>query len=287
MQKPLVFAHNPHPCNHSDPKVVQATNKATHISTVSVSNLLLTMVSPLTDRLLSGYSSSETNSSNGRQSSGAGAKPTTDSGGYSADHELSNQGTPPPFYIDLLSRHHKRHASGSPQGQLPDEKKKRIEHEKEVSYLAHVARHEMARGGIKSSKINTKKPRMLPYPIDMSKVSLVHSKNFFTLPRKPVETSAWNMTLTMSPDLCFDALQSIIKSCSDHYQGVPGGPVAAPVLADSVKPAPEMEGDTSDVASTTSSVTEDGDPSSSEDSTKVPISMGDALTISKQPRYVL
>ena len=255
------------------------------------------MVSPLTDRLLSGYSSSETNSSNGRLSSGEGAKagPTTDSGGYSADHELSAQaaqGTPPPFYIDLLSRHHKRHASDSPHGKAPDEKRNKLEHEMEVSYLAHVARDEMARGGRKCPKINPKKPRILPGSIDMSKVSLVTSKNFFMAPRKPAEASAWNVTLTMSPDLCVEALQSIIKSCSEHYQGTAAtsslvDAVKAPLLPPPPPPLPtpsaEMEGDSSDVASTTSSVTEDGDPSSGEDNAKT-ISMGDALTLSKQPR---
>lgn len=252
------------------------------------------MVSPLTDRLLTGYSSSETNSSNGRPSRAAQAGPPTDSGGYSADYEVSAQGTPPPFYIDLLSRHHKRHASGGPHGKAPDEKKKKLEHEKEVSYLAHVARHEVARGGRKCPKINAKKPRILPESIDMSKVSLVSSKNFFMPPRKPVEASAWNVTLTMSPDLCMEALQSIVKSCSEHYHGSVSSSAAATSLERDVLKAPlpsppptpptEMEGDdSSDVASTTSSVTEDGDPSSGEDNAQT-ISMGDALTLSKQPR---
>ena len=235
------------------------------------------MPSVLTDRLFSGYSSAET-SSNGRLSN----ENKADSGGYSADQEQS--ATPPPYYIDLLSRHRKRHAADDSHHSAPDDKKIRVQHENEVSYLAHVARHEMARAGLKCPKINHKKPRMLPCSIDMSKVSLVHSKDFFMEPRK-VTSASWNVTMSMSPDLCVDALQSIVKSCSEHYKGVPSMPEGT---RPEVKVS-EMEGDNSDVASTTSSVTQDGsdETEDTDDTAKTTISMGEALTISKRPRYVI
>ena len=247
------------------------------------------MVSALTDRLFSGYSSSETNST-GRLSDGAKAGPTTDSGGYSADQEQSAQGTPPPFYIDLMSRHRKRHASGD----LKDSSStrddlKRAQKEQEVNYLAHVARHEIARGGLKCPQINYKKPRLLSCPIDMSRVTLVHSKDFFTVPRKPVSSSLWNVTQTMmSPDLCMDTLQSIVQSCAELYKGEPISETSSTTEDSAGEKPSEMEADNSDVASTTSSVTEDGveEATSGGDSAKVAISMGQALTLSKQPRYV-
>ena len=249
------------------------------------------MVSALTDRLFTGYSSSETNSSGGRLSNEPKKSATTDrdSGGYSADQEQS-AGTPPPFYIDLLSRNHKRHASGQSHADAPDEKKKRVQHQQEMNYIAHVAKHEISRGGLRCPKVNSKKPRMVPGLIDMSKVSLIHSKDFFTLPKRPV-TSAWNVTMTMSPDLCMNALSSMVKSCSEHYRGVPGAAAPATVPRFPTSQAPETEGDSSDVASTTSSVTEYGVDEvaaveSEADSSKIAISMGQALTISKQPRYV-
>uniref|UniRef100_A0A7S3L6B6 Uncharacterized protein n=1 Tax=Amphora coffeiformis TaxID=265554 RepID=A0A7S3L6B6_9STRA len=248
------------------------------------------MVSTLTDRLFSGYSSSETNSSTGRRGNHEPkSAPTTDrdSGGYSADLENS-AGTPPPFYIDLLSHHRKRHASGEYHADAPDEKKKRVEHEQEMNYIAHTARRELAHGGLRYPKINCRKPRMVPGPINMSKVSLVSSKDFAKSQKRPV-TSAWNVTLTMSPDLCLDSLTSIIKSCSDHYRGVPC--VAAAMPQPSTCKESVMDGDSSDVASTTSSVTEEGVDEvaageSEAETSKVAISMGQALTISKQPRYV-
>lgn len=235
------------------------------------------MVSALTDRLWSGYSSSGGSSNEAKP-----AATTNDSSGYSADQEQSAQTTAPPFYIDLLSHHGKRHASDDHHHDgAPDEKKRRLENQMEVNYLAHTARHEISRGGRSYPTINTKKPRVLPVGVDYSHVTLVHSKDFFMPPRKPA-ASSWNMTMTMSPDLCMDALQSIIKSCSSHYRGVSNPPVAP--LGRPEQKTPETEEDSSDVASTTSSVTEDGDDVAPP---KTTISMGQALSISKQPRYVL
>lgn len=247
------------------------------------------MVSALTDRLFTGYSSSETNSSSGRMSNEAKNGPTADSGGYSADQEQS-AGTPPPFYIDLLSRHRKRRASGDARRSSSDEKKQRLDRKHEMNYAAHVARHELARGGLRCPQVNCKKPRMLPSPVDMSKVTLVNSKDFVAAPKRAAP-SAWNVTLTMSPDLCVDALTSIIKATSGHYRGSPLPATEAAAACSSTPKAPETEGDSSDVASTTSSVTEDGvdDVGTGEsevDSSKAAISMGQALTISKLPRYV-
>ena len=248
------------------------------------------MVSTLTDRIFSGYSSSETNSSTGRRGNEPQGDPTTDrdSGGYSADLEHS-AGTPPPFYIDLLSHHGKRHAPGESHADAPDEKKKRIQHQQEMNYIAHNARHEISRGGLRYPKMNVKKPRLVPGSIDTSKVSLVTSKDFAKAHKRHV-TSSWNVTLTMSPDLCLDALSSMIKSCSEHYRGVPGVSPAVVHQCSTSKPS-GMEGDSSDGGSTTSSVTEDGvdEVAGGEveaDSSKIAISMGQALTISKRPRYV-
>lgn len=244
-----------------------------------------TMVSPLTDRLLSGYSSSGTSSATSGRLSGEAklAATANDSSGYSADQEQSAQAAAPPFYIDLLSRHGKRHATDDLHDGAPDEKRKRVENEMETNYLAHSARHEIARGGLRCPKINLKKPRLASAGIDFSHVSLIHSKDFFMTPRKPdTSKSPWNVTMSMSPDLCIDALQSIVKSCYSHYQGVSNVP-AEPVARTESKTS-ETEGDASDVASTTSSVTEDGVEEVA--APKSTISMGQALSISKQPRYV-
>jgi hypothetical protein len=248
------------------------------------------MVSALTDRLFSGYSSSGTNSSGGaasgkNASSGGGTKPANDSG-YSADREQRSAGsteTPPLFYIDLLTRHRKRACSTSADNSslASDEKRARITDSQELNYLAHMVSQELGTaGGHAYPKINSKKPRMLPTHanVNMGGVTLVHSKDYFAVaPRKSSQSSHGGHNM-MSPELCVDALQSIIKACAPHYQTTASFRAINPPFS---KPTADLG--TSDSASTTSSVTED----EAEDATENPsISMGQALTISKQPRYV-
>lgn len=256
-----------------------------------------TMVSPLTDRLLSGYSSSGNSSGESGRQSGDAPKPTTttanDSSGYSADQEQSAQNPSPPYFIDLLARHRKRGASDDAHSHdgvgSHDDKKRRIERQSETNYIAHMARHEISRAGLPYPKINPKKSKILPSSVDFSKVTLIHSKDFARTSRKPVSAapSPWNVTLTMSPDMCVSALQSLIKSCSAHYNGVSNPPMSTVSPFAKKVSSSEMEEDTSDVASTTSSVTEDGVEDAPPPARTSTISMGQALSISKQPRVIV
>lgn len=251
------------------------------------------MVSALTDRLFSGYSSSGTNSSggaaSGKNASSGGTKPANDSG-YSADQEQPSAAkTPPLFYIELLTRHRKRGSPSDNSSLASDEKRTRIEDAQEVNYLAHMVSQELVRGGHLYPEINTEKPRMLPTNanVDMRGVTLVHSKDYFGAPPAARTSSQSSSSHNNNPnnhphnmmslDFGGDALQSIIKACAPHYQTTTTSRV-------NPKPAGVLT-DTSDGASTTSSVTEE---EAEDAATENPsISMGQALTISKQPRYVV
>jgi hypothetical protein len=199
-----------------------------------------------------------------------------------------------------MSRHRKRHASEehhhyentSSITSQEDKKGKQ-----EMQYLAHIARHEVARGGLDCPEDaqNFKKPRLSDDSIDMSRVTMVHSKDYFAPPRKPGFESAWNVPQMMNPDLGMSTLLSIIKSCSEHYRGQDVFQTASfpsttsPIAATSTMTQDKAEIDNSDVASSTSSVTEgdSDDVVSGEESTKAAISMGQALSLSKQPRYAV
>ena len=245
------------------------------------------MVSALTGRLYpcGEYSSgSDGGGAMKRKSEAVDVSSTSRSSGYAADVDQVGKSVPP-FYVDFqapkegsmsTTKDCKLDGEGRHEGgRIGGFSSKRLRIV-EKDYLAQNAYAELARGGLEVPKLQLNCPRLLPplCGIDMSRVSLVKSSDF------SVETPEMPVT-EGNKEVCADTIISLAESCRDFYQ--------LPL---------ELKSERSDDQSITSSVTDaetdtNGSGNSDDDDDETAkgkkysfMTMCDALSLCKQPRYV-
>jgi len=262
------------------------------------------MVSPLSARLLNGYCSSG-NSSDGSTkklqalkhssphlaagsavSAASASKPdNASSTGYVADMEqlhVTSTGAPPVF-IDMYSHHRKRELTSNDERA---KKNRKIQGQiQEMNYLATTAKADIARGEKHVPVVRTQCPRTLASMagVDMTKVQLVTS-NKLTSPFLTAQSGGPPIVSPMERDNYYGDINDMIQSCSSFYQ--------LPIQLEETKlsSAADTESSTSSVTDTESEEcnevsTEEEDPSRTNNDASL-ITMGEALSISRQPRYV-
>ena len=183
--------------------------------------------------------------------------------GYSADRESNASSTiPPVFSIDFLSRNKKRESRGTP----ASERSKRLKVQ-EMNYSAATAKSELTRAGLKVPLLKKESMKV----VDHRYSSAVADSPYLYSNAAPKMDD-------VSP------LASIIDSCDAFYAALPKIPAATESDNSQQNRSP------SEYESSTSSVTDNDENSDSsvsgeEAKTKV-VSMGEALSLSKEARYV-
>lgn len=165
------------------------------------------MVSPLSTRLMSGYTSSNS-SCNSSSNASSKKRPASSNGkldsitGYSADGEETS-GFPPLASIDLQEEHR---GSSDLNGGFQKRRKKN-----ELQFAALSAKADLARAGKTYPTIDRNKEKMTSTNgsiINLKGVNLIHSKEF-EMPTFSSSSSAKNM---------FVDYQMMVAACHDSYR---------------------------------------------------------------------
>jgi hypothetical protein len=243
------------------------------------------MVSQLSARLLNCYSSGNSSGSSSKGNPQSQTSTSKPSGGYTADIEsqlslsevkksVGDGNGSLPLCIDLLYGHHKRENASE---NSRDPKRRKI---LELNYLASTAKIELARAGKSCPAIRVDNPCMLATSegVDMSKVHFLLGKKVaspFLAPRATLET--------ISQESYLDGIIGVFRTCSSHYKPPPVSSVSE-TRSDM---GADGDGTTSFV---TDNESDDGEEAKTDDignySKDQSITMADALSLCKQPRYV-
>ena len=226
------------------------------------------------------------------------SRPAGESSGYNADSERtstqSDERTSPPISIDFRARDKKKPSSPKLSASNYEQSKKR-KFEEDI-YNAAVAKEDIIRAGLTVPMLQTNKAARLladnTTSVSMSRVEHVYSNDAddspfwgLSLPLKNVSTDLYNDAV---------ALSNIVKTCVSYYPCVSMSPSPTPVSEKQLRTDNTTTPNARDYESSTSSVTEDMDSSEAEETetTSDPkpdsavVSIGDALSLCQDARYV-